>query len=130
MRTKGKYHVEERTVYALGDDGYNKMLISVQPGGFSTYDSEETQRGNADFIYTAFKVAAALDEAGYDGEKAIRELPELVKAMDAAMKSLSTIAMYAGKKDEHLDTTSNVRGYANSRYTVANAALDKIRGDK
>jgi hypothetical protein len=114
MRTKGEYHVEERTVYALGDDGYNKMLISVQPGGFSTYDSEETQRGNADFIYTAFKVAAALDEAGYDGEKAIRELPELVETL---------VRINKGCAKPVNDMELAVRD-------VTQAALDLIRGDK
>jgi len=119
MRTKGEYHVEERTVYALGDDGYNKMLISVQPGGFSTYDSEETQRGNADFIYTAFKVAAALDEMGFDGEKAIRELPEIFEAMNYVANEPLTSNMEADYRECY-----------NEIVKIASAALDKIRGDK
>jgi hypothetical protein len=123
MRTKGEYHVEERTVYALGDDGYNKMLISVQPGGFSTYDSEETQRGNADFIYTAFKVAAALDEAGYDGEAAIREFPELVKALKAAVTDTSNPVYKYG---DALTFANRIRKIND----IMQVAFDKIRGDK
>lgn len=55
------------------------------------------------------------------------ELDRVREALEAAARSLRTIAEQAGKT-ESLDDMMNVRGYANNRANVAELALQH-RGD-
>jgi hypothetical protein len=104
MRTRGKvgyaYCAEKGTDIISANAG--SKIIAHCADGDDGY-----------FIASVFNTAHALDEAGYDGEKAIRELPELVKVLDDMLSTRRKADSEAGLVAEH----------------EARAALDKIRGE-
>ena len=70
-----------------------------------------------------FMPEVVVSAADFDKLKA--QLDELVKALEEAANSLRTISEKTGR-DEYLENASDVRGYANSRYKVADEALSRI----
>jgi hypothetical protein len=126
MRTKGK--VTANTVNG------HRLLLSDKEILIADFNMEGAANEIYDLRFTesAFNAAAVLDEAGYDGENAIRELPEIISALLLCAESLNCLAASVGipvegespKSDKSDDYGANVS------LAVARAALDKIRGDK
>ena len=132
MRTKGKVHIKHEHVVKRADDDRMIAVCGNHTNNRDDYRTWEENIHNAAFIAMCFNTAHALDGAGFDGENAIRELPEIISALLLCAESLNCLAASVGIPVEGASPKSDKSDDygANVSLAVARAALDKIRGDK
>jgi len=123
MRTRGEVHIKHEHVVKRADDDRMIAVCGNHTNNRDDYRTWEENIHNAEFIAMCFNTADALDEAGYDGEKAIREFPELVKALKAAVTDTSNPVYKYG---DALTFANRIRKIND----IMQVAFDKIRGDK
>ena len=90
MRTRGEYSYDAETQTIRSNDFKRSTMMGDYRGVIVASFSEATgsrphsyqeRDANVSLFMAALDTAHALDEMGFDGEKAIRELPEIFKVL-------------------------------------------------
>lgn len=126
MFTRGPVKKEGTCVYALNAKGTNIFFINVQGGWnnknggkVSIRTSLDELEDNAALIAAAFNAATAVQDMGYNGQKAVEVLPELI----AFMLDLTDWL------DDRVDADDGVPNDEMKLYMKADSFFDKIKGE-